>query len=287
MKILVADYSSDYSTEPLYLNTIFNQAGCQSTIISNDISIFDSFDTCDPDLYITHHSILSKDLLFYLTNNSRKVDLAINITGMTQENLSKMDSIFSTNNITPSMYFVNRYDHNLFSRTKITTILHGADLFLSSEEKQYDIEYGIFIDDAKQIKSLESTYHYITYIKNMEKEAEIFLPIHRLSHMYNNYKYTIFRYFHNIFPQAFFDAAVRCGSVLFDLEDRSSLETNLSKLFGEGKYCDFSNGSTGSIKERVLNKHTCFHRAKSLLSQFPAKEYIDNVQKIIESKVTV
>jgi hypothetical protein len=285
MKILISDYSSDYSTEPLYLNTIFNQIGCKSTLLSNDVSVFDSFDTCEPDIYITHHSILSKDLLVYLASATRKIDLAINITGISQDDLSKMDSIFSSNNIVPSMYFVNRYDHSLFSRNKITTILHGADLFLSSEAKQYDIEYGIFVDDASQIKLLDSTYHYITYLKTAEKDADIFLPVHRLTHMYHNYKHIVFKYFHNIFPQAFFDAAVRSGSVLFDLSDRSALQSNLSKLFGDENYCDFANTSTGSIKDKVLGKHTCFHRAKSLLSQFPAKEHIDNLQKIIESKV--
>lgn len=288
MKILISDYSSDLSTEPLYLNTCFNNAGCKSTLLSNSTSIYDGFDMVDPDIYITHHQILSKDLLLYLKENqTKKIDLVINVTGMNQDDLSRLDSIFSDNNIKPALYFVNHYDSGLRSRNNIVSILYGADLFLSSEKKQYDIDYGIFIQSKEELGSIGETYHYITYNKNIDKIADIFLPTNRLTHLYHNYNHIVFKYFDGIFPQVFFDAAIKVNSVFFDLtnnNDKNKLNKHIGKLLGEGNHCKLSDLDSGKIREQINSKHTCLHRAKSLLSQLPAKEYIDNLQKIIDNR---
>ena len=284
MKILISDYSSNFTTEPLYLNTVFNNIGCVSTIWPKGVSTYDVFDIAKPELHITHHSYLTRDLVAYLKENP-KIDLVINITGINQENLSRLDSFFKDENITPSFYYVNYYDCDLKSKHNIVSILHGADLFLGTSEKQYDIQNGIFINSKDQIKPVGDTYHFITSYENLTDSADIYFPIYRLSHMYNNYQRIIFRYFEKCLYQIFFDAAIYNGNVFFDLNDRTVLNENLNKILKQENMCLLDNEDSGKIRELIIKKHTCLHRAKSLLSQLSCKEYVDNLQNLIESSI--
>lgn len=283
MKVLISDYSSDNTTEPLYFNAILNSIDCKSTLWPDNTSTFDIFDIVQPDIHITHHSKISKDLVIYLQQSSRKIDLIVNITGMNQENVRDFIKALNEYNIDPALLFVNHYDHNIQTKkTNIISILHSADVFLKSEQPHYNIEYGIIINNENQVKPLGQTYHYITNNKSLEKNVDILLPIGRLAHLYNNYKNILFRYFDKEVPQIFFDAAYRNNSVLFDLEDRTLLNGQLKKLLGEENLCDPSIENSGDIREKIKQKHTCLHRVKSLLSQLPAKEYIDKLERIIE-----
>lgn len=286
MRVLISDYSSDITTESLYMNTCLNEAGCKSTVLSNKTSIYDGFDMCKPDVYITYHENLSKDLVEYLKDTTaKKTDIVINISGLTQEHLSKLDSIFSDNNIKPALYFTNYYDHGLTSRNNIVAILPGADLFLTSEKQAYEIDYGIFVNSKEDLIATGSTYHFITLNKGIDKIADIYLPIHRLTHLYSNYKNIVFKYCEALFSQVFFDAAIKTDSVFFNTQKPACKEfiaKYLPKLLGDSNYCSLESPDSGHIKKIILGKHTCFHRAKSLLSQLPAKEYVDNTQKLID-----
>jgi hypothetical protein len=50
--------------------------------------------------------------------------------------------------------------------------------------------------------------------------------------------------------------------------------------------CNITDLSSGKIKEAIMKKHTCLHRAKSLLSQLSCKTLVDNLQDIIERSVS-
>lgn len=284
MKILVSDYSSGHSTEPLYLSTVFNTIGCSSTLWENNISTFDMFDMAKPDLHVTHHTMLTRDLVFYLQN--AKVDLIINITGINQQQLTALDQIFSEHGIKPAFYFINRYDHKLNSKTNIVPILHGADLFLGKTPPQYDIDYGIFVNDKSEMNPIGETYHYITNNEELTNDVDIYLPVHRLNNLYGNYKNIVIKNFNGEMPQLFFDAAFYHGKVFFDVKDRSNLNDCLKKIFHEEGRCDLSDMNSGEIRDSILKKHTCLHRAKSLLSQIPCKDYLDNLQQVIEKSLS-
>ena len=286
MKVLISDYSSVYSTEPYYFNTTLNIIDCQSSIWPQNLSTFDAFDIIKPDLHITHHKQISRDLIVYLQENNN-IDLVINISNITQDNLNTLESVLETANIKPAVLFVNYYDHKLKSKnTNITTILHGADLFLGTEAKQYDIDYGVMVDDKSQIQPIGETYHYITNEPSLERDVDIFLPINRLNHCYPNYRNIVLKYFNGVFQQLFFDAGIKT-SVFFDLQDRELLDKYLIKLFGENntKYCSIDTPEGGKIESKIRTKHTCLHRVKSLLSQLPCKEYTDKLQQIIEGSI--
>lgn len=282
MKVLISDYSSNNTTEPLYLNTIFNTIGCESTLWPKNISTFDMFDMTQPNLHITHHSMLSRDLAVYLQN--AKVDLVVNITGISQQNLTALDSILDDYKIKPVFFFVNRYDPKLKSKTNIVTILHGADLFLGAVQPQYSIDYGIFVNSTSQIKPLGDTYHYITSNDKLVNDADIFLPVYRLNNVYPNYKHIVIRYFDGIVPQIFFDASLY-SHVFFDLENREILNSHLKRILHEENKCSLEDYTSGNVRDLITKKHTCLHRAKSLLSQLSCKDLTDSLQGLIERSI--
>lgn len=284
MKILVSNYSNQYHTEPLYLNASFNIAGCQSTLWPNKVSTFDIFDIVHPDVHITHHTKLTLDLAMYL-KESKNIDLMINITGLNQSEVLELEQKFIDYNIKPKLFFINYNDHNIKTKhTNIMTLLHGCDIFLNETKsiKAYSIQYGIFVNSQKQLSPIGKTYHYLANDNNLTSIADICLPEYELSRLFGNYDNIVFKYFDKIIPQAFYDAAYYSKGVYFDIENRSALDLNLQKLFGDGVYCNLSEQSSGNIKKKVESKHTCLHRAKSILSQLSSKSEIDKLQVFIE-----
>lgn len=287
MKVLISDYSSEHTTEPLYFNAALNSIGCKSTLWPKNMSAFDIFDITKPDLHITHFNNITKELVIYLEQSNTKIDLIVNITGITQDQLKDMEIALSQYRIIPTMFFVNYYDHGLQSRkTNIQSILHGSDVFLGTEPQQYDIENAIMVNNKNHIQPIGETYHYITNMTDdLSKEVDIALPVGRLPHLYKNYRNIIFKYFDKEIPQLFFDSGYHNASVCFDVNDRSFINTQMKKLFGDENSCNISDINSRNITNKIKQKHTCLHRTKSLLSQLPCKEYTDKIQNLIESTI--
>lgn len=282
MKILINNYSNQYSTEPIYLNTSFNAAGCASTLWPNNISTFDIFDMVQPNVHITHHSKLTIDLATYL-QEAKNIDLIINITGLNQDHLIAMEEKLLSFNIKPKLYFVNYYDHNLKSKnTNIMTLLHGADIFFGKSKQQYSIDSAIIVDSKDEIYPYGNTYHYLSINQQLTNDIDICLPLHHMSQLWNNYNKIIIRYFNKMMQQVFYDAAYYNNHVYFDVKDRTMLNNVLAKILGEGMHCDLNIENSGNIVNKITQKHTCLHRAKSLLSQLPCKEQVDKLNNIIE-----
>ena len=283
MKILISDYSSEHTTEPLYLNTIFNSIGCTSVLCPPNMSMFDTFDITQPNLFITHFSKISKDVVAYL-KECKDIDIIVNVTNLKQDSLNQLESTLYENGIKPLFFFVNNYDHQLkASKTNINVVLHGADVLFGNINKMFDIDCGIFVDKSENLRPIGETYHYLSNYQKMEDIADIVMPNHKLTQFYPSYNRIIFKYFNNTLPQAFFDAAYYGRTVYYDIDDRSILDVHLQKLFGESGLC--VDQDTGCVSQRIKQKHTCLHRAKSLLSQLPCKVYTDKLQAIIEEQL--
>lgn len=282
MKFLISDYSSEHTTEPLYLNTIFNSIGCPSTLCPQNMSTFDAFDIIQPNVFITHFSKISRDVVAYLKDR-KDIDIVVNVTNLRQDSLKELESVLYDNNIKPLFFFVNNYDHQLKAKTNINVILHGADVLFGSINKMFNIDCGIFVDKPEDVNPVGETYHYLSNSQKMENIADIVMPAHKLTQFYPSYNKIIFKYFNNMLPQIFFDSAYYGRTVYYDVQDRSILDAHLQKLFGESGLC--VDEDTGCVSQRIRHKHTCLHRAKSLLSQLPCKEYTDKLQAIIEEQL--
>lgn len=283
MKILVSNYVTPYSTEAIYLNTAFNAAGCMSTLWPHNVSTYDIFDLVQPDIHVTHHSRLSMDLALYLKESNKNVELLINISGLKQNQFAELEQNLASYNIKPKLFFVNYHDHNLTSRhNNIMTLLCGADVFLGTEKKFYEIDYGIIVDEKQSISPIGQTYHYLSTNEKLKNDVDICMPLHQLTHLFGNYKNIVFKQFSGLIPQVFYNAAYYNNNVFFDLEDRSKIDVILNKILGDGEHCNLQNPISGNIREKIAAKHTCLHRAKSLLSQLPCKDNLDKLQLIID-----
>jgi hypothetical protein len=277
MKFLIDNYSTSNNTESLYINSVLNLIeGCSSSIRSNDISVYDSFDLANPNFFITHANKISSDMIFYLKEH---VDICIivNISGINQENVTKLDTSFKMNGITKVIFFINYPNHGLVSKlTNIFVISHGADVFLTKASNvKYQIQQGIFVTNKSQITKREGTYHYLSTINSLAKDVDIFLPAMYMSNIYKNYDKLIFKPFGKIIPQNYFDAVLYGNMVEYepDFSDDPAVAI-LANLFNG---CD----SFEKIKQQVKNKHTCLHRTKSLLSQLPCSDLVVKLGKII------
>ena len=69
MRVLIHNYSTSQTTEPLYLTEAFNAIeGVTANIWSAQVnaSTFDVFDSFKPDLFITDIKMISNDIFYFL-----------------------------------------------------------------------------------------------------------------------------------------------------------------------------------------------------------------------------
>ena len=109
MKILLQNYATSDTSEPLYISECVNSlAGLESFLWKdNSVSAFDMFDVIQPTTFITHYSLLSKDIIKYLSGNN-KIECVLNVTGAEQQHIDMIDEIVATNKIQCPFIFTNQ-----------------------------------------------------------------------------------------------------------------------------------------------------------------------------------
>ena len=112
MKILIQNYSSAISTEPMYLDACFNKTSLiQSRLWSNEMSAFDVMDMFKPDYVLCHYKFMSNDLVKYLSGNPNH-QLVLNITGCDQKMLDSLNDILDSMKIKTSLFINNFPDRS-------------------------------------------------------------------------------------------------------------------------------------------------------------------------------
>ena len=129
---LVYNYSSNVSTEPLYLQKCITEAGGTSHLwADHSISTFDIFDSIKPDVFICHFSRFTTDMLKYLSNN-KNISIVLNITGAADEHIQSIEQAFDVNNISCPFFFTNTHKliKTVNTKREIKCILPSIDVFL-------------------------------------------------------------------------------------------------------------------------------------------------------------
>lgn len=288
MKFIVCNYSSRTQTESYYLNMTFNMLGGCKSILWNpkEISAYDLFDTISPDIFIAHISNVTTDAVAYLKEN-RNIQVIINVTGGNEAAISSLEKIFLDSNLNCPFFFINGdFTENKNAKIKRLGIGFGSDVFLSEGNLKYNIENGIFINDASEIKSVGDTYHTISAKEDLDNKVDIVLPVTQLSNIYRNYRNFIFRSSFEFIPQVLLDAIYYGNKVFCDIdneEQRKSVSEKIKRIFRtDMDITDSSGVDAKELKRCVMKRHTCLHKAKSLLSQFPCKEQLSGIDKLIE-----
>lgn len=264
MKFLISDYSTPWHTEPYYFNAGLNLVGQESNILNHNVSMYDNFDRFTPDIYITHISQLSKDVIRYITEN-KKIKLLINTNFANPDLVKKNDEYLISSKIDYS-FFGNNSPDNM---TKYVKILFGADIFLNRQKKQYNISKLIFIESKNQIEKLDGTYHYTATNQEMIENVDIIFPSTTLSLLFNSYDEIIFKGSSYIGSQVAFDAIYSGTKVIFDTKEAKDLD-KIDEIFKKQK-----------LLTSVKNKHTCLHRLKSLMSQVSCEDIAQKVENKI------
>ena len=68
MQVLIQNYATSRSTEPLYFSETLNEVGVRAILWQNpEVGAFDMFDTVQPSLFVTNYKLITNDIIKYLT----------------------------------------------------------------------------------------------------------------------------------------------------------------------------------------------------------------------------
>jgi hypothetical protein len=266
MKFLISNYSNPWFTEPHYINASLNLAGVKSEMYNQQHSLYDNFDRCKPDIYVTHISNISKDLVSYLKDN-KKIKLLISVIGANPEIIKECTSFMTSNEITHSVFSQENIE---LEGVKILHIPAGADIFLATGNKEFKIDKLIFVNNVEEIKTYEGTYHITSINQSIADKVDFILPITALNAIFSNYNEIIFCNNWYIGSQISFNAIYSGTKVIFDTKDSKDLD-KIDNIFKKQK-----------LYTSVKTKHTCLNRVKSLLSQLSYNDLASKLESEIE-----
>jgi hypothetical protein len=285
----------------LYFSECLNAVGIETTTWKRqDVSAFDMFDMAQPSLFISHYSLVTNDIIKYLSGNN-KIDCVLNITGASQQHVDMLHGTFKQNKIKCPFVFTNqptKLNGLIGGKIKLISIMHGADYFLRQQGlnmTKYNIELGIVTDYAcknslQELTDNYKTYHYLTHEES--PESDIVSPVLHMYPLYSNYLQTIIAYDEMSIPQSFFDALLygneayllpRSSQQTQRLSEavKSVIQTDVDLVYTPDKIPKAGTVDFSSVKQRILSNHTCFHRVKRLLSKLKCSDAEQNIDKLI------
>lgn len=273
MRVLIDNYSSRTSTEPVYFEQTMKRIGIEAvTWNRNQISTYDVFDRVQPDLFITHYKHLNNDIIKYLLGSTKQIDFVLNVTGLNENELATLNQILQdlkAKRIKIPFVFSNTPEGIPEARLKdfkTHSILPGADLFIPNHSG-LDFEIGtamLYMGNLEekpykvQNNSGEhETYHNIeigekTEFSDFSATAVDMMPL------YSKYKQICFiGKPQDLVSQLLFDAKIRHDNVTLVSDDQEKLNSIL-----EGVY-----KANFASPQDIKKKHTCLHRTNRLLSK--------------------
>jgi len=271
MKLVIDNYSSPFSTEPMYFNTCVQRVGVESVLWNqSQVGVYDMFDTHKPDVFITSIKTISNDIIKYLAQ-SPKVGVAVNTTDASQGEVDALAKVLQSKNINCLFFF----DNSLIKKTphiiaptpiKIESIFYGSDLFLTSGQDVPgpQLEAGIIAigTEVSQGSLDQACEQYNTYHKLVvgEKTAayDLSVSVVDLVALYPKYESIVLlnRYYSGVCGQIMLDAVLRNGLV----------ETQVMEHEAQGL------PQIVDIVGNVGKKYTCFHSSSRLLSKLGLKD---------------
>ena len=292
MKVLIQNYTTNSTTEPLYISECVNSVdGCEAAVWNKNVSAYDMFDIVEPDLFITHLSLLTPDIIKYLSQN-KSISAIFNVTMVEQMHVDQLDSMVSENKIQCPFFFTNQpkiLNRLRQKNIKLVSIMHGADIFLSQQQPvgfDYDIELGIVSnyevgDRFKDLVDNFNSYHYLTQNTKLTEGFDISIPVMQMYSLWNKYRKIVITMDDMYLPQSFFDAIVYGNDVFYHPKYGSmkgKMNSNLQSMLGisQSLSCSFEQIVSGQdhsdVKKKILDRHTCAHRVKRMFSQLNCSE---------------
>lgn len=269
MKILIQDYTSILSTEPIYLNECFKRIGITSNLWdTSKFSVFDMLDLTTPDILITHYaSAALQDIFKYLSNN-KKTSLLLNITGAQKGHLDILTNLMDINNVECPFLFSNLHEkiYTVKSKKKILNLLPGVDLFLLKQNVPiFNLNAAVLSNNkdlAQKASQGISTYHKIG-VGVQDEYFDFTVNASNMKSLYDKYEKIVLASDLSVsFSQLFFDAVYNSKKVVLKTNDEKKSGEILGDLF-DGNEEDEDIAT--AIKNQIKTKHTCFNRASRMM----------------------
>lgn len=266
MRVLIDNYSSRTSTEPIYFEQTMKRVGIEAVAWNrNQISTYDVFDRVQPDLFITHHNHLDNDIIKYLFGSTKPLDLVLNVTGLDEEKsvaLNQLLQDLKTKKVNVPFVFSNTPEGIPEARLKdfkTHSILPGADLFIPNHSGlDFEIDAArVYMGEVFVNFDKHDTYHNIeigekTQFSDFSATAVDMMPL------YLKYKQI---YFigkpEDLVSQLLFDSKIRHDNVTLLSDDQERLDTILESVYK----------TNFASPQDIKTRHTCLHRTKRLLSK--------------------
>lgn len=273
MKILIQNYSSPISSEPLYFNQTFTMTEDVESLLwsPNSVSTYDVFDRFQPDAFVCHHMGITNEIVSYLSS-SPNIKTAINITNITKENLDMLEKAIKETNINCAFMFSNNYDFVDQCKPQsceYKKILPCADIyFMPSQVPDYNLEAAIIANEHNErfdeLESKYKSYHKMKIGTESDDNFDLNVNVIMLSSLYDKYdEFVICDTLDIAFSQIFFDAFLKSKRVSVKLpDDQNSFFTKaLAEIFEDEGEEDMLN----KIKNQIKTNHTCVNRSRQLV----------------------
>ena len=282
MRVLIQDYSSPNSTEPMYLCQSFNSIGIQAALWNSDrISAYDIFDSFQPNLFIAHFTRVTSDCVKYLTQNQH-IKCALNMTGAQQNHVEQLDGIIRNTGLNCQFIFTSTpKDMNKLKSTvvEVVELLPAADIFAAATQpkpQDFDIENCVITnyDSRSRFSSqLEGTsHHFVSNEAELTEHIDITAPELNLQALYPNYKNIIISRDDQSIPQSLFSGIYHGANVFYKGKYETQAQVVMSALQNiyrgvEGCFELGESFSHKKIREETIKKHTCFNRAQKVCAK--------------------
>lgn len=285
MKLLIQNYTSVLSTEPMYLDACLKKTESVTSNVWNvgSISAFDILDKLSPNVLLCHYTCQAlNDVLKYFAGN-KNMELVLNITGIQQDHFKILENLLDSNSITCPFYISNlhksMYSLKSSRKANILNLLPGTDIFLPESQglPDFQLEAGI-ISDSKDIaeKHLNfSTYHKIG-VGETNDFFDFNVNVANMTPLYKRYeKIVLAATVPTVISQLFFDGVYKANKLIIKSNDNKKVNEIISELFEPGEEDE---DMATLIKNQVKSKHTCLSRASRLMRAFKN----ENTAKILQ-----
>lgn len=285
MKILFHNYSNSKSTEPIYLHNALLQAGVESSMWdSQRVSAYDAFDSTKPDVFVTHYTTFTNDILTYLGQN-KNCDVILNVTGATESQLSSISNVFKDVGVKCPLVFSNDFRTIAKSDFKSVTLFPAADVFNVSRTKypSLDIPEAIISDNfSENVEKCigEKDVFHLLYITegDLDTNFDVRVNVRSLASLYKRYpKMTLTGSNELCCSQLFFDMVLSCNQIDVKSSDSEGFHKIMKEIFTNG---DNTDDVQAEMKRQIKAKHTPFHRAWRLMKYLDNKEAMGRLDQI-------
>jgi hypothetical protein len=285
MKILFHDYSSELTTEPRYLMFALKHSGIDS-YLWNDLreSAFDVFDKIQPEVFVTHYAAITPDIMKYL-EQTPEIKLVMNVTGMSEAQLSDFDKFIESKGITVPFVFTNScLSPEPKCKVRYGRIYPAFDMFsVIRNDNEPLCPRAVFAKESGENVDREvkdgGVYHLVQFTNGeIDPEFDIRSNAASAQDLYNRYQaFTLVGDVEFCSSQLFFDLTMNAKSITIKSENAGDFNKFLTTVFKD-------NGSMKDIgtqlKDQLKARHTPFHRAGTLIKHLEDKEAMVKVEQM-------